>query len=293
MKYQAATVQVAPQKAQIEANLIRIAEAAVHCSSKGADLVLYPETALSGYFLEGGVEESALSSAELLTRLSSKMAGLTRECDVAVGFYECQEGNIYNSCAHIHFLPGGKAKLLHVHRKFFLATYGVFQDDRFVSRGRDITAYETRFGKMAMLICEDIWHSVSPTIAALKGAETILAPAASPGRGFSGETYSNLESYRQILQRVSAEHGVWTINSMLVGFEGGKGFIGGSMTVNPFGKIIAESPSVEEHILISEIDLDEISIARQQSPLLADLTSVLEDVAREFEEVNNSECQIR
>lgn len=286
-------MQVAPQKAQIEANLNRVAEAAVLCSSQGADLVLYPETALSGYFLEGGVEESALTSMELVSRLSNLMKGLTRECDVAVGFYERQEGNIYNSCAHIHFLPGGAADLLHVHRKFFLATYGVFQDDRFVSRGREIKAYETRFGKMAMLICEDLWHSITPAIAALKGAETILAPAASPARGFAGETFSNLESYRQILQRVSAEHGVWTINSMLVGFEGGKGFIGGSMTINPFGKIVAESPGVEEHILMSEIDLDEITVARQQSPLLADLSSVLEDVAREFDEVNNSECQIR
>ncbi len=271
----------------------RIAESAIKCASEGADLVLFPETATSGYFLEGGVEEAAISASELVKGLESRLTGISQDCDIVIGFYERNEGSIHNSCAHIEFSKAGVGKLLHVHRKFFLATYGVFQDDRFVSRGKDISAYETRFGKMAMLICEDIWHSVSSTIAALKGAETILAPAASPGRGFGGETYSNLESYRQILQRVSAEHGVWTINSMLVGFEGGKGFIGGSMTVNPFGTIVAESPSLDEHIMFSEIDLDEIPIARQQSPLLADLSSVLEDVSREFEEINNSECQIR
>jgi len=66
-------------------------------------------------------------------------------------------------------LGGKDAGVRHVHRKVFLPTYGVFDEERFVDRGREIRAFDTRWGRAAILICEDAWHSLSGTIAALQG----------------------------------------------------------------------------------------------------------------------------
>ncbi len=291
MKFTAAAVQIAPIKADVSANLSRIVQAVDRCVGEGADLAVFPETALTGYFLEGGVVDAAVSALELATMLDvSYKPG--RPIDVVLGFYERADGNVYNSAAHLFGTSDGW-EIAHVHRKFFLPTYGVFDEERFVARGRDISAYDTRFGRFSMLICEDVWHSVSATIAALKGAQVICAVSASPARGFGGDTFDNLDHYRRLLRAIAEEHGVWVLNSMLVGFEGGKGFSGGSMFVSPSGRIAAEGPELEEHFLVSEVDLDEVGVARQRFPSLADLKSVLEDVVREFDEVNREECQQR
>ena len=291
MRFTAAAVQIAPIKADYTGNVCRAAEAILRCSSEGADLAIFPETSLTGYFLEGGVEDVAVPAEQVVSDLWKALAGgLQKPIDVVVGFYERGDGHIYNSAAHIEFDKTG-GRLKHVHRKFFLPTYGVFDEERFVSRGRDVSCYETRFGKFALLICEDIWHSITPTIAALKGALAIIAIAASPARGFSEERIGNLQTYRNLVSAFAQEHGVWGMNSMLVGFEGGKGFAGGSVVADPFGKIVAEGPIGEQHILLCEIDMDLVAIARQQSPLLSDLTSALEDVAREIQEVNDSTCK--
>lgn len=288
MKFTAAAVQIAPTKADVSANLTRIAEAVRRCVGEPADVVIFPETALTGYFLEGGVSEVAVSALELGS-LFDVTYRPERPVDVILGFYERADGIVYNSAAHLFGTSDGW-EVVHVHRKFFLPTYGVFDEERFVARGRDISAYRSRLGRFAMLICEDVWHSIPATIAALKGAQVIVVISASPARGFSGETYDNLDHYRRMLRAIAEEHGVWVLNSMLVGFEGGKGFCGGSLFVSPFGRIVAEGPELEEHILIAEIDLDEIEIARHKLPLLADLRSVLEDVVRELDEVNRGEC---
>ena len=81
-------------------------------------------------------------------------------------------------------------------------------------------------GRLAILICEDIWHSILPSLCAAAGAQLILVPSASPGRGFSGNTVSNLDRYERLLTAVSEEHGVYCVNCHLCGFEGGKGFVG-------------------------------------------------------------------
>ncbi|MER3414266.1 MAG: beta-ureidopropionase [Armatimonadota bacterium] len=289
MPTMAALVQIAPVKADVPANLQRIAEAVRRCSDEGADLVVFPEAALSGYFLEGGVIEVALTTDELAIRLVEAVGELGRAVDVILGYYETKGGMIYNSSTHLCLESGG-ASIMHTHRKFFLPTYGVFDEERFVARGKEVQAYDARFGRMAMLICEDIWHSVTPMIAALKGAATIVSIAASPARDFTAAKPQNLQSYHRIVQRMAEEHGVWALHSMLVGFEGGKGFAGGSIAVDPFGRVVGEGPIGVEHILRVEVDHEAVGVARNNSPMLADLAGVLGDVIRELKEVDEGEC---
>ena len=272
-----ACAQFAPAKAEVARNLDRIADFILQASQEGSDLVVFPETATSAYFLEGGVSESSMAASELASQLASRLGGLGRSVDVLVGFYENADGHLHNSAAYIEF-SDGQASLVHVYRKFFLPTYGVFDEERFVARGTDLGVFDTRFGRMACLICEDVWHSILPTLCALSGARVILVPSASPARGFSGPSIDNLDRYVRMLRAVSEEHSVYCVNCQLCGFEGGKGFVGGSMVVDPTGRVVAQSPVQEEHLLLCRLDLGLIDIQRAQFPLLSDLQSSWRDV---------------
>lgn len=266
-----ALAQMAPVKADVPRNLDTIADLCRQSSREGADLVVFPEGAVTGYFLEGGVLEHALTGEDLLVEVRKRFKP-DRSLDVLVGFYEKDGGNLFNSAAYLELDAKG-GRIVHVYRKFFLPTYGVFDEERFVSRGTELGVFDTRFGKLGVLICEDVWHSILPTLCALRGAQLILIPSASPARGFSNELPENHDRYRRMLRAIGEEHGVWCANAHLCGFEGGKGFVGGSFFVDPFGKVVAESPIQEEHLLLATVDLDLIEVARAQTPLISDLKS--------------------
>ncbi len=269
MPFQVACVQFAPRKAQVGANLDRIVDLATQAAGEGARLVVFPEASTSGYFLEGGVLECALTGADLTAQLESRLQP-SADFDLVLGFYEQWSGQLYNSAAYLE-IQDGSVRLIETYRKFFLPTYGVFDEERFVNSGSDLPVFATRSGTVALLICEDVWHSILPTIAAVKGAELLIVPSASPARGFSGPEPSNLIHWGKLLQMISGEHNIFCLNAMLSGFEGGKGFTGGSSVTDPFGQIVARGPVQEEHVLLASVDLELIALARSQSPLLGDL----------------------
>lgn len=279
MPIKVACAQIAPFKAEVARNLDKIAEVSLQAASEDVDLVVFAEAAVTGYFLEGGVLECALTSQELLEGLRGRLSGLSRPLDICVGFYEEDEGQLYNAVAYLEF-GAGEARVVHSYHKFFLPTYGVFDEERFVARGNDLGVFQSRLGEMGILICEDVWHSIMPTLTAMAGAHILLVPSASPARGFGGDTIGNLDRYQRLLRAIGEEHGVYCVNTQLCGFEGGKGFVGGSMIVDPFGQVVVESPIAEEHLLLADLDLDLISIARSRSPLFSDLQGVWGDVAR-------------
>lgn len=284
MRLVAACAQFTPEKAQLKANLDRMADWIHQAAAEKIDLVAFPESATSAYFLEGGVAECALGADQLLQELAQRTAGLARPVDAVVGFYEKAETTHYNSAAYLELGP--HPRLVHVYRKFFLPTYGVFDEDRFVSRGRTLGLADTRFGKVGLLICEDVWHSLLGTLLAVRGAKMMIVPSASPARGFGGEWPSNVERYQRMLCSLSAEHSVYCLNPMLAGFEGGKGFVGASMITNPYGELVMRAPLLEDHLLVSEIDLDLVDIVRSQLPLLSDLKarwSLIQSIVQEID----------
>ncbi|CAN5513631.1 carbon-nitrogen hydrolase [soil metagenome] len=280
MIFNVACGQFSPEKAEVERNLGRIAEIILQAIAESVDLLVLPETCTTGYFLEGGVLESSLSGEDLVRELSSRLQGkVERPLDVVVGFYENFQGTLHNSAAYLE-ITGSGVTLRETYRKFFLPTYGVFDEERFITRGREICVFETRFGKVAMLICEDVWHGILPTLCAVRGAQLLLVPAASPARGFGGEDIGNHSRYQRLFRAISEEHGVYCVNAQLCGFEGGKGFVGGSMIVDPVGKIIAQAPLAEDSLVVAPVDPDMVTITRAQFPLIADLQSVWSDVQR-------------
>jgi len=285
MRFRVAVAQIAPRKADVAANLDRIAEVALQASGEGTDVLVFPETIVSGYFVEGGVLEVARSIEDLEFELAARLKGLTRPLDLVIGFYERAEGHLYNSSAYLEATAQG-VKAINVYRKVFLPTYGVFDEERFVSPGNALSVFETRFGPSGMLICEDVWHSIMPTLVALKGGKVLYVPAASPARNLADSLPGNHERYRRLMKTMAEEHGIFAINSLLLGFEGGKGFSGGSSIIDPEGRVLVECPLMEEHLGIAEIDLDAIQVARAHAPMLSDLQTRWPLLARFAQELS-------
>src|SRR5438105_3330251 len=277
-----AVAQIRPSKGEYAANLQKIGGVLAQIAKLDppVDLVIFPETATSGYFVEGGVRDVAVTAGTLFRDLTVEHeAAGAPPIDVAVGFYEVFQNHFYNSCLYAS-LGNRSPGVRHVHRKVFLPTYGVFDEERFVERGRDIQAFDTRVGRVAILICEDAWHSITGTIAALQGAQLVIVPSASPARGTGMDEEgtrlpASVVRWERILKGIADEHGVWVAFASLVGFEGGKGFPGGSVLVSPGGEIVLRGPLFEEAVLTYDVDFDEMTRARAESPLLADLEANL------------------
>src|SRR6478735_405523 len=273
-----AIAQFRPAKGRYAENLARLGAllAEVGAWPEPPELLVLPESALTGYFLEGGVQELALPAEKLFADLAAEHAKSgAPPMEIALGFYEVHQNRLYNSALYAA-LGGGDAGIRHIHRKIFLPTYGVFDEERFVEAGRSVQAFDTRWGRAAMLICEDAWHSFTPMLAALDGAQLIIIPSASPARGVvtSDDTAGrpvSLARWSRLVQDIAGEHGVYVALAQLVGFEGGKAFPGGSILAGPRGDILAQAPVFQEAVIPAVIDFEEITRARADLPLLADL----------------------
>ena len=273
--------QLKPKKGDYGGNLARFGQVLrqLGAAAEAPDLVVLPETALTGYFVEGAVRELARTADQLFEDLSRQhRESGAAPLDVALGFYELWQTRLHNS-ALVATLGGPHAGIRHVHRKVFLPTYGVFDEERFVEPGSRVSAFDASWGRGAVIICEDAWHSLVPAIAALDGAQLIIVVSASPARGLTpagpGDAAdgrpASLLRWERTIQGIAAEHGVYVALAQLVGFEGGKGFPGGSLVAGPSGEVLARAPVFEEAVLPVMLDLDEIPRVRAEFPLLSDL----------------------
>ncbi|HEY7569224.1 MAG TPA: NAD+ synthase [Gemmatimonadaceae bacterium] len=276
--------QLRPRKGDVEANLARLGElfAQVDAAPEHPDVLQLPETVLSGYFVEGGVADVAMTAGTLATRLSdvymNAVGGSDRTLDVVLGFYERWRDTLHNSAMYVR-LGGNAPQILHVHRKVFLPTYGLFDEERFVERGLDVRAFDTPWGRAAILICEDAWHSMTGTLAALDDAQVIFVSSAAPARGIQPredgiEGPATMARWERLLRDMAEEHGVFIAFANLVGSEGGKLFAGGSLIVGPKGDVRARARVWDEALTSATLDLGDLTRARAELPLLSDLRAV-------------------
>ncbi|MDT8342436.1 MAG: NAD+ synthase, partial [Longimicrobiales bacterium] len=262
-----------PRKARVRENLESVA-ARIRDVGAAHDVLVFPETALSGYFLQGGVGEAARTAAEVAEGLGAPPPGAP---DVVVGFYERWRRRFYNSVAWL--TPGdGAWQVLHVHRKMFLPTYGVFDEARFVEPGTELRTVDTRYGRVGMLVCEELWHSLPAAVLAVGGAELVVVVSASPARELragEGGLPANLARWDRLARSAAEEHGIFVVVAHLVGSEGGKLFAGGSLAVGPDGGVLARGPLLEEEVVTAVLDGVHVERARTEAPLLADLEQML------------------
>jgi NAD+ synthetase len=279
-----AIAQFRPTKAAYRENLGRLGGlfAQVAALEPRPQLLCLPETALTGYFLEGGVREVAITAGALARDLDAcyrEHVANPRTLDVAVGFYEKWRDTLYNSALYVT-LGQGEPVIRHVHRKVFLPTYGLFDEERFVERGREVAAFDTPWGRAAMLVCEDVWHSMTATIAALDGAQLLIVPTAPPARGAWPRQDqvpgpASVARWERLARDVAEEHGLYVALANLVGSEGGKMFPGASLLAGPKGEVRGRGPLWDEAILTATVDLGDVSRARADMPLIADLDVML------------------
>src|SRR5881394_4377791 len=291
-----ALAQFKPRKADFRANLERLGVLFAELAELDPyPMVLaLPETALTGYFLEGGVREEAMTAGALARELDTTYRSAIRSprvLDVAIGFYEEWQNKLYNSALYVT-LGGGEPIVRHVHRKMFLPTYGLFDEERFVERGTEIRAFGTSWGRAAMLVCEDAWHSMTATIAALDGAQIIFVCSAPPARGPWPKSDdvpgpSSVSRWERLIRDIADEHGVYVMLSNLVGSEGGKLFAGAALVAGPKGEVRGRGSLWQEAVVVATIDLADVTRARADMPLVADLEVMAPHLAASLEAVRN------
>lgn len=285
-----AVVQINPLKGvgALDFNLAKVGMALEQAATldRIPDVLVFPETALTGYFIEGGVAELALTSQSLVSLMAQEYRThwpTTRPLEMVIGFYEALEGSFYNSAAYLSW-DGDEATLLHVHRKRFRPTYGVFDETRFVAAGKSFRAFDTWWGRAGMIICEDAWHSLSATVMALQGVEVLFIPAASPARHPVAAEPANVAAWRRLVTAIAAEHGIFVVNASLVGSEAGKLFGGNSILAAPTGDVLVEGPLFEESMVVATLQPSLFAEARARAPLLENLYDQLPGLIADLEE---------
>ncbi len=224
-----------------------------HC-----DLVIFPELALTGYSLRDLTDSVALKSdAEFFNEFKIK----SKKIDIALGYVENNKGYFFNSAAYF-----SKGNIVHIHRKKFLPDYGMFEEGRYFAGGNSIDAFDTKFGKTTMFICEDSFHISSQNDAFMQGTNFLIILSASPfwmdHKGIKPQLWKSLCS------NFSQFSSSWSVFVNRTGFEDGVGFFGGSFVMGPFGSIIKEADLFKEELLIAEIEEGLVDKAKIMMPIL-------------------------
>ncbi|MBI3158037.1 MAG: carbon-nitrogen hydrolase [Chloroflexi bacterium] len=266
MEFTLALAQIDTKLGVVADNLEKHLEYIGRARKEGADLVAFPELSLTGYILQDLVP-TVVSRPEADDPTFAPLLKASKDIDILVGFVDRDERSRHYIAAA--YLAGGA--LTHVHRKLYLPTYGMFDEGRFWAAGDSLRAFDTRFGRIGVLICEDFWHASPPYLLWLDGAELLLFISASPGRGLSAAP--KLESAHWVEHVCAAYASLFTCfvaSNNRVGFEDGVTFWGGASAFGPTGALLAQGPYHEEALTLATIDLREMERTRARLPLLRD-----------------------
>ncbi len=266
MQINLALAQVATKLGDVQANLQKHLDIIKQARSRKVDLVVFPELSLTGYVLQDLVPTVAhrpVDDDPIFARLLKE----SQKLDLVVGFVdEDQRHRFYIAGAYL-----SAGRVIHIHRKLYLPTYTLFDEGRFFTRGDSVQAFDTRFGRMGLLICEDFWHASPPYLLWLDGADVLLFTSASPGRGLA--RYDKLESawwVESVNQSYANLFTSFVAHSNRVGYEDGLNFWGGATVFDPRGERIAQGPYFEEALTTVTLDLAELRRTRARLPLLRD-----------------------
>jgi predicted amidohydrolase len=266
MQLNLALAQIATRLGDVQFNLEKHMEFIKQAKSQKADLIVFPELSLTGYVLQDLVPTVAHRAADD-DSVFQPLLRASQSLDIVVGFVdEDARHRFYIASA---YLSGGR--VLHIHHKLYLPTYALFDEGRFFTRGESVRAFDTRFGRTGMLICEDFWHASPPYLLWLDGADVLLFSSASPGRGV--REHEKLESawwVEGVNQSYANLFTCFVAHSNRVGYEDGLNFWGGTTVFDPSGTRIAHGPYFEEALTVTALDLNQLRRTRARLPLLRD-----------------------
>ncbi|MBW1819395.1 MAG: nitrilase [Deltaproteobacteria bacterium] len=268
--------QTSPALLDVKANLEEVIEKIRKGGEEGVDLAVFPELALTGYFVGQRYHEVSLTmdSREIKT-----IAEATRGTAAVVGFIEESPAmNFYNSA-----LVAVDGVIAFAYRKLNLPNYGVFEERKFFASGKFLPVFKLHGFTLAVFICNDLWHPSLPYLGVTQKAD-IFITLFNSSEGSMGDEFSNINTWGIINTFYSRIFGVYNICANRVGEEGlnvnpilknadSDGnvvsltqdvkcdrqtyhFWGGSEIINPYGKSIAKAPLHETAAIEAEIARD-------------------------------------
>jgi predicted amidohydrolase len=273
--------QIYPKIGDVAHNLNLHLDTVEAAAAHGVELLVFPELSLTGYNLQDLTYEVALTpDAQNPIFAPLLAASAERHMDLMVGFVDRDvRGRYFIAAAYL-----SEGKVLHVHHKVYLPTYALFDEGRYFALGDGVRAFDTRFGRLGMLICEDFWHVSPPYLLWLDGADMLLLHSASPGRGLdSGDRLSSARWVQLANQAYGSLFTSFVVHCNRVGYEDGLNFWGGSVVIDPDGEVMAAGPQYEEALVVASLDLNEIRRTRARLPLLRDERTGL--IARELQRI--------
>jgi predicted amidohydrolase len=261
MKWTLALAQVDPILGDLSKNVEKHLAMAEQARNAGASLVVFPELSLTGYSLKDLNWDLAINPGENVPQLKPLIEASRRISLIAGGAEEDSAYGIYNSA---FLFEDGHVRA--VHRKIYPPTYGMFEEMRYFSAGKSVRAFDTKQGRLGVIICEDLWHLSLPYLLAHDGAQVIITLVASPTRlGGNEKHLQSSTTYAEHLKTYARLLSAYFVFCNRVGFEDGVNFWGGSMVVAPDGEIVVSAKLMEESLILATIDVEEVRRARRFS----------------------------
>jgi predicted amidohydrolase len=252
--------QVAPILGDVDANFELARQAIREAREKGADLAVFPELSMTGYSLGQVSDEVSIEASDPRITELAEEAG---DVSVVIGFHEDGAGvRTYNSAAYLE-----EGRMLHLHRKLYLPTYSIFEERKHFSPGQSMRAFTSRFGRMAMMICNDAWQPTLGFLAVQDFARVLLIPTNSADARFPGDL-DTTEYWRDITEFYGRMYECYVVFVNRVGSEGELDFWGNSHVVDPWGKTIVEAPLRKETVVTADLDFQAVLKHRKKVPLL-------------------------
>jgi NAD+ synthase (glutamine-hydrolysing) len=266
MRINVGLAQIYPKLGDVSANLDKHLEYVEQAKKAGVDLLVFPELSMTGYQVQDLVPEVAIR-ADTNDRVYAKLLDASRAMDIVVGFVQQDKRQRFYIASA--YLSGGET--VHIHHKIYLPTYAMFDEGRYFDQGETARAFDTRFGRVGMLICEDFWHMSPAYLLWMDGADLLVFNSSSPSRGLDmGDRLSVSRWVELVNQAYGSMFTNYVIHCNRVGYEDGKNFWGGSSIVDPDGEFVTSGCYFEETLITQQIDLNQVHRTRSRLPLLRD-----------------------
>ncbi len=250
-----ALAQVAPQLVAKEANLAKIEKTV---AKAGADLAMFGEMFLTGYMARDAFPRLAEPvpgpATERLARIATEYG-----THILVGMPErdAKGRHLFNTSVLV--APDGK---LWKYRKIHPANFGPFEEGLYFGRGSELVLAETKLGKLGLLICYDAFFPELAKSYALQGAEALAIISAAPA--------TSKAFFDKILPARAIENTMFVLYTNLVGTELNMVFQGGTQAIGPRGEDLGRAKDFEEDVVVADVDLRHIRVAREFRPTLRD-----------------------
>ena len=251
--FRLALAQINTTVGDLEGNTTRIIEYIQRARAVGADLVAFPELAITGYPPEDLLFKPSFIADNL--RCLERVAAAAEDIAVVVGYVDARD-DLYNAAA---FVANGKVEA--IYHKMYLPNYGVFDEDRYFQAGRKAYICYWRGVSIGFNVCEDIWFASGPTEAqSYNGAHLIVNINASPYHRGKGDWREKMLATR------ASDNGVVLAYVNLVGGQDELVFDGNSLIFDGRGEKLAEASQFAEQLLVQDIDMGAVFRARLHDP---------------------------